>query len=176
MRKNSLLVFWGWFFCAFTVQAQEFTLDELRHQFYLTTLDYKYAPPLIEKLHAAESPSALQLAYMGATEAILAKPGWNIFKKLQHLRNSRSYFTQAIEHDMTDLEIRFLRLSVEHHIPGYLGFSKNIEKDKGVIMSNINLFRKKNLPQEIIDYIIRFSIDSGIYTTEEVDHLRHALL
>ena len=156
-------------------KAQELTLDELRHQFYLTTLDYKHAFPLIEKLQAIENPSALQLAYHAATEAILAKPGWNIFKKIHHLRNSRSYFNQAVEIDMTDLEIRFLRLAVEHHIPKYLGFSKHIDKDKMVIMDNIELFSMKQLPQEITDYIITFSIESGIYTEEEVEHVRHAL-
>ncbi len=175
MRKNSLLVFWGWFFCALTVQAQEFSLDELRHQFYLTTLDYQHAFTLIEKLQTIEDPTALELAYKGATQAILAKSGWNVFKKVGHLRNSRDCFKKAVEFDMKDLEIRFLRLAVEHHIPKYLGYSKNIEKDKSMIMDNIAFFSNKNLPQEIADYIIRFSLESGLYSEEEAEQVRQAL-
>jgi hypothetical protein len=156
-------------------QAQKLSLDEIRHQFYLTTLDYKHASPLIEQLNQLAQPNALELAYRAATEAVLAKPGWNIFKKMHHLKNSRKYFRMAIQQDQQDLEIRFLRLAVEHHIPRYLGYSKNIDQDKQVIMDNIDLFRMKHLPKEITDYIITFSIESGIYTEEEVDHVRHAL-
>lgn len=157
------------------MNAQKLTLEEIRHQFYLTTLDYKHAFPLIEQLNEVAQPSALEMAYKAATEAILAKPGWNIFKKMHHLKNSRKYFRMAVAVDERDLEIRFLRLAVEHHIPKYLGYSKNIDSDKQVIMDNIDLFRMKELPQEITNYIISFSIESGIYTEEEVDHVRHAL-
>ncbi len=157
------------------IYCQKLSLDEIRHQFYLTTLDYKHAFPLIEQLDQLPQPNALELAYKAATEAVLAKPGWNIFKKMHHLKNSRKYFRMAIQQDEQDLEIRFLRLAVEHHIPKYLGYSKNIDLDKQVIMDNIDLFRMKHLPREITDYIITFSIESGIYTEEEVDHVRHAL-
>jgi len=159
---------------AFNTQAQDLSLDEIRHQFYMTTLDYQHAFPLIEKLQTIEDPTALELAYIGATEAILAKPGWNVFKKVGHLRNSRDCFKEAVEFDMKDLEIRFLRLAVEHHIPKYLGYSKNIEKDKSMIMDNIAFFSNKNLPQEIADYIIRFSMESGLYSEEEVEQVRRA--
>lgn len=157
------------------MNAQKLTLEEIRHQFYLTTLDYKHAFSLIEQLNQVPQPSALEMAYKAATEAILAKPGWNIFKKMHHLKNSRKYFRMAVTEDERDLEIRFLRLAVEHHIPKYLGYSKNIDGDKQVIMDNIDLFRMKELPQEITNYIITFSIESGIYTEEEIDHVRHAL-
>lgn len=176
MKKVSLrltLLIW---FCPFIFACgQALELDEIRHNFYMTTLDYKHAFPLIEKLDSIQKPNAIQLAYKAATEAILAKPGWNVFKKMHHLKRSRKYFSMAVNQDMKDLEIRFLRLAVEHHIPKYLGYSKNIQIDKSVIMDNIDLFKMKDLPQEITNYIITFSIQSGIYTEEEVDHVRHAL-
>jgi len=155
--------------------AQDRSIDEIRHKFYLSTLDYQHAFPLIDKLSEIGDPNALELAYMAATQAILAKPGWNIFKKIGYLRQSRDTFQKAIKRDMKDLEIRFLRLSIEHHIPRYLGLSRHIAYDKQVIMENIEKFKEKELPQEISDYIILFSVESGIYTTEEIEHLRYLL-
>jgi len=159
----------------FISNAQDHSLYLLRHEFYLCTLDYQNAFPLIEKLNKISDPNALELAYKAATQAILAKPGWNIFKKMRYLRRSRDTFEKAIDRDLKDLEIRFLRLSVEHHIPFYLGFSKNISHDKQVIMENIELFKQKELPREISDYIIRFSVESGIYTNLEIEQLKYLL-
>ncbi len=156
-------------------QDQDQSLDRVRLQFYKATLDYQYAFPLIEQLNGIEDPVAIMLAYKGATEAILAKPGWNPFKKLRHLKNSRSLLQQAITSDAGDVEIRFLRLSVEHHIPKYLGFSDHMEQDKTMIMDNLNRFRKKGLPQEITDYILRFSEESGLYTAKEVLQVKRIL-
>ncbi len=166
-----------WVICSlpFSSKAQDHTIHEIRHEFYLSTLDYQHAFPLIDKLNKISHPNALELAYRAATQAILAKPGWNIFKKLGYLRQSRDTFKKAITRDMKDLEIRFLRLSIEHHIPGYLGFSKHITHDKQVIMENIERFKEKSLPKEISDYIILFSVESGIYTTEEIEDLRYLL-
>lgn len=160
---------------SFYSHAQDRSIHEIRHEFYLSTLDYQHAFPLIDKLSGIGDPNALELAYMAATQAILAKPGWNIFKKIGYLRQSRDTFQKAIKRDMKDLEIRFLRLSIEHHIPRYLGLSRHIAYDKQVIMENIEKFKEKELPQEISDYIILFSVESGIYTTEEIEHLRYLL-
>lgn len=153
--------------------SQNPVLDEIRHDFYLTTLDYQHAFPLIEKLAKIRNPNAIQLAYRAATEAMLAKPGWNIFRKLKHLKDSKAFFDEAILKDSMDLEIRFLRLCVEHHIPGYLGYGNHISEDKKIILENIGLFESKQLPLEISQYIVRFSRESGIYTKEEVSQIRN---
>lgn len=160
---------------SFCSNAQDRSIHEIRHEFYQSTLDYQYAFPLYDKLYKIRNPNALELAYMAATQAILAKPGWNVFKKFGYLRQSRNTFQKAIERNMNDLEIRFLRLSVEHHIPRYLGFSKHIVHDKQVIIENIEMFKEKELPKEISDYIILFSVESGIFTTGEVEQLRYLL-
>jgi len=175
MGKVLCALTWIFFSLQFESKAQNHSIHEIRHEFYLSTLDYLHAFSLIEKLDKISDPNALELAYRAATQAILAKPGWNIFKKLSYLRHSRNSFQQAIDLDIKDLEIRFLRLSVEHHIPHYLGFSRNMAHDKQVIMENIDRFKQKELPKEITDYIILFSVESGIYTTEEIEHLRSLL-
>jgi len=169
------LIIWLSLFPAITSYAQGNTLGEIRHEFYLSTLDYKYASPLLEKLQLIRNPNALELGYKAATEAIMAKPGWNIFRKMAYLRRSRESFNQAVRIDSRDLEIRFLRLSVEHHIPRYLGFSANMASDKQLIVDNIEMFEDKELPQEIADYIILFSVECGLYTQEELDKLKQLL-
>jgi hypothetical protein len=155
--------------------AQGNAIQDIRHEFYKSTLDYKYASPLLEKLKGIKAPSALELAYTGATEAILAKPGWNIFKKMGHLKRSRDCFNHAVALDFSDVEIRFLRLSIEHHLPGYLGFSSHILQDKQMILDSMDFFENKDLGQEMMDFILKFCAESGVYTPSEVTYLKQAL-
>lgn len=156
--------------------AQKLTLPEVRDDFYRATLDYKYAFPLMEKLDKENHPSPLYTAYKAATMALLAKPGWNLFKKMSYLRASKRNFEDAIARDELDVEIRFLRLSVEHHLPKYLGYSKNLREDKKVIMEKIASFSEKNLSEEVVNYIVTFSIESGLYSQEEVDMIKKMLM
>ena len=156
--------------------SQETTIHDIRHEFYQSTLDYKYASPLLVKLKEIKNPNALELAYTAATEAILAKPGWNIFKKMGHLRRSRDCFNDAVALDLTDVEIRFLRLSVEYHLPGYLGFSSHISQDKQMILNSMSNFENKSLKQDMIDFILRFCAESGVYNQSEVAYLEQVLL
>ena len=156
--------------------AQQVTLAEVREDFYMATLDYKHAFPLIEKLEDVKDPTPLVTAYKAATLAILAKPGWNFFKKISYLKQSKHNFVDAIERNDTDVEIRFLRLSVEHHLPKYLGLSKNIETDKKMIMEKITSFSQKKLSPEIANYIVTFAIESGIYSQDEIELVKKMLM
>ena len=167
------MVIWGLLFPA-KVLSQGNTIQDIRHEFYKSTLDYKYASPLLEKLKGIETPSALELAYTGATEAILAKPGWNIFKKMGHLKRSRDCLDHAVALDFKDVEIRFLRLSIEYHLPGYLGLSPNITQDKQMILDSMDHFENKDLAEEMVDFILRFCSESGVYTPSEVTYLKRA--
>ena len=175
MRSCFFLVFFA-LAQSINVCAQKVTLAEVRDEFYKSTLDYKYAFPLIEKLKKVNDPAPLFTAYKAATLAILAKPGWNFFKKMSYLKASKRDFEDAIDRDELDVEIRFLRLSVEHHLPKYLGLSKHIQEDKKVIMEKITGFSKKKLSPEVADYIVTFSIESGIYSQEEIARIKEMLM
>lgn len=171
MRSLCWLILCAVWVLSVSLNAQDYSLQQIRSDFYLSTLDYKFAFPLIENLNEIHNPNALILAYRGATEAMLAKPGWNIFKKIGYLKQSRDSFEEAVKRDKDDIEIRFLRLSVEYHIPRYLGLSENLQEDKKVIIQNAHLFREKQLPVEITDYIILFCKQSGLYSKAEICNL-----
>ena len=39
----------------------------------------------------------------------------------------------AVERNPTNLEIRFMRFSIQHHTPAFLGLSKDLEEDRKAI-------------------------------------------
>lgn len=93
------------------------------------------------------------LGYYGATETLIAKHAFNPFKKLSKLNDGLEKIAKAIKQNPDNLEIRFLRFSILHYIPGFLGFSKEREED---LKSIYNLLLMKDYTQ------LEFSIQKGI--------------
>jgi hypothetical protein len=61
--------------------------------------------------------------------------------KVKHLNNAEAIYKTAVSADPHNIEIRFLRFSVEHNVPGFLGFNKDLITDSEEIISQLN---KKN--------------------------------
>jgi hypothetical protein len=100
-----------------------------------------------------EDLSPLLLGYYGATETLIAKHAFNPFKKLSKLNDGLEKLAKAINQNPDNLEIRFLRFSILHYIPGFLGFSREREED---LKSIYNLLLLKDYSQ------LEFSIQKGI--------------
>lgn len=100
-----------------------------------------------------EDFSPILLGYYGATETLIAKHAFNPFKKLSKLNDGLEKIAKAIKQNPDNLEIRFLRFSILHYIPGFLGFSKEREED---LKSIYNLLLLKDYTQ------LEFSIQKGI--------------
>jgi len=64
-------------------------IKQLRQEFYLAIEDSKKASNLYEELLQLKPASnTLQYAYLGATEALLAKHSFNPFSKLSYVNNA----------------------------------------------------------------------------------------
>ena len=100
-----------------------------------------------------EDLSPLLLGYYGATETLIAKHAFNPFRKLSKLNDGLEKIAKAIKQNPDNLEIRFLRFSILHYIPGFLGFSKEREED---LKSIYSLLLQKDYSQ------LEFTIQKGI--------------
>lgn len=115
-----------------------------------------------------DQPTAKMLAYKGALEAIMTKTTRNVFKKLSYLNDSENTFEKAISMAPNDLEVRFMRLAVEHEIPRFLGMSDHIEEDIEFIVKNLSIFKPNDLPYSVRREIIGFAKQSGYFTNSEI--------
>lgn len=175
MRKPILLVFIALIFCV-TANASAISLDEIRMEFYQITIDSKNTPDLLQKLYDYPNPDAVVLAYTAATEAIMAKVAWNPYSKFNYLFKSKNTFEEAVDKNQGNVEIRFLRFAVEHHLPKYLGFSKNMQQDKNVIMKGIQSNVVMAMNDEMLDYTMRFLMNSNQCSDEELKKIKSILL
>ncbi len=111
------------------------------------------------------------LAYFGSLEALKAKDSWNPYKKVKLLVASNKTLQQAVTASPNDMEIRFLRFSIQFYLPGFLGLSKDMHGDKNTIIQQLKQKNYGSADNDFLKNIMKFMIDSKQCTAQEAAFL-----
>jgi hypothetical protein len=90
---------------------------------------------LVEELPIEIEP--LRLAYQAAGEALKARETWFPWEKLAHFQKSMEMFAKAIAQNKNQIEVRFLRYTIQKNTPFILGLSVDLQDDKQVILKHL---------------------------------------
>jgi hypothetical protein len=123
-------------------------------------------------LYAIPNKNPLLLGYMGTLEALKAKHAWNPYNKIKYVSRSLKTMHNAILQDPDNLEIRFMRFSIEHYTPAFLGFSKNLNDDREAMIAIIKNNNYGTADFELSQNIIKFLIESNRCTPSEIQFLK----
>ena len=135
----------------------------------------KTTDSLYTNLGALKSPSALVNGYMGTLQALKAKHAWNPYFKIKYLNDSQSTFKTAVSRDPHNIEIRFMRFSIEHNVPGFLGYNKNLVADRQEIVKQVDKKYYAQADKQLVKTIILFLIESKRCTPAESTDLKKHL-
>lgn len=130
---------------------------------------------LFDKLNQTPHKTPLFIAYIGTLEALKAKHAWNPYNKIKYVSRSLKTMQKAINLDGENMEIRFIRFSIEHFTPSFLGFSKDLDLDRKEIIKH---FENKNFGlanEEFINNVAKFMIESNRCTPAEISILKKNL-
>ncbi|MFN5183636.1 MAG: hypothetical protein ACK5D5_11510 [Bacteroidota bacterium] len=83
--------------------------------------------------------------YLGMSHILLAKHGFNFFTRLNNFNKGKEILEDAISRDKNNIELRFLRLTVQMNVPGVLNYSSNIDSDKKIIRDNFSKIKEEDL-------------------------------
>lgn len=106
-------------------------------------------------------------AYSAAVLSLKAKHAFWPFTKLKYLERSMDKFGQIIKENPDNLEIRFMRFSILHYVPDFLGWNDEKEFDREKIISLIIERRFDNIPSDVMHGIKSFMLESGRLTEKE---------
>ncbi|WP_231425942.1 hypothetical protein [Pedobacter sp. Leaf250] len=132
----------------------------------------KLTDSLHNKLSKLPNKTGLITAYIGTLEALKAKHSWNPYNKIKYVKVSLKTMQNAINMDKENLEIRFMRFSIEHYTPSFLGFSKDLDVDRKEIIKH---YQNRNFgiaDEALIKNVAKFMIDSKRCTAEEIKILK----
>lgn len=134
MKNTVVLQFFGLILYSQTAFGQN--INYIRANYEKATTDKSVCESLIKTL-SNENISNLELAYLGALETIWAKYVGNPFSKLSTFNKGKEKLEKAVKNAPDNLEIRYLRLSVQKNAPSILGYDKAIKTDAEFLRKNI---------------------------------------
>jgi hypothetical protein len=112
------------------------TLSSLRTYYAEAQSKEASANALLKLTNQSNEP--LMIAYNGAAYAFLANHYFNPYSKLSALTTGLDQINKAVNSANTDIEIRFIRFSIEENIPGFVPCTKHLATDKAFLLKNLS--------------------------------------
>jgi hypothetical protein len=164
-------------FMATGLRAQTHNLHKIRMDFGEAIENGDKANALCKQLKGIKDPDAIVLAYLGSAQAVRAKFAWNPVSKVAHLKEGFANINKAIAKDPNNLEVRFLRFSLEFHVPKFLGYSENLSADKNKIITILEQKDKaaQTLDRNILENMVKMLINSKLCNSKEIGILKKAI-
>jgi hypothetical protein len=143
---NLLLLFFGLLPSVFALQ--NYDVKELRRLLNEGNENKKAAGQLYQKVGEYSGEDGLILAYKASAYGLRAKHSGNPLKKLKSIKASSRIFTQAVQKDGSNLEIRFMRYAVEYNTPKSLDLSTHVNEDKTILISALKQYPSSGFTPE----------------------------
>jgi len=149
---------------SYIILTADVNIAEVRQLYKDADLSEQNAIVLLEKLETiTKSDDKVLVAYKGAVTSITSKYEKGAKLKKGVFKNGVSLVEYAVLSDSENIEIRFVRLSVQQNSPKFLKYNKEIEEDKKYILNNFDRISSIELKSYIGDYILH----SNNFTEEE---------
>ncbi|UPL50100.1 hypothetical protein [Hymenobacter sublimis] len=153
-----------------STEANPYSVAHLRRQYQQAATSKEAGEKFYQLMAAYDKQDAVVLAYKAAAEAIRARDA-SMFNKLTYVQNASKLFDQAVKLDSNNAEIRFLRLSVESNLPGFLGLSPHVEEDRQFLVSTLLKHPSSGLDEESFGLVRNFLVDRGHVSEAEAQKL-----
>ena len=120
-------------------------INIIRKLYLSAYIDEIHCNNLGEKLNTIENnTSSLIKGYKGCFYFIKCKFNNNPIDKLIYFNKGKELLEEAIKQDPNSVELKFLRYSIQKHIPKFLLYSYNIQKDLNFVNENIKSIKNKD--------------------------------
>lgn len=153
-------------YIGFITYASSPNLNVIRSEFHKAALDPEKIVSFHTYISNIDDNEPILKAYRATSEALMAQITWNPVEKYQQLQKFEELINDAVKNDPDNIEIRFLRFSVEYSIPRFLGASKNLMEDKHMILSNLERVGSLELDPYFTRYILYFLKETNLCEPE----------
>ena len=125
------------------------SLDGVRLNYSKSVTDKNLCQEMITELSNVKNSSATHLAYLGSLQTIWANHVFNPISKLNTFKKGKQNIELAIQKEPNNVEIRYIRLSVQKNIPAFLGYQSSIQRDTEFITKHLHEVKSLVLQKNI---------------------------
>jgi len=134
--------------------ANSLPIKEVRKMFDKSTKSEQECKKLIKTLEPfGLKTNPLYYGYKACAEMLMAKHVLNPFSKLSHFKKGKSMLENAINIDKNNVELIFLRYTIQTNVPSFLNYNQNQKGDKEFIINSLNTIEDIELRQIIKNYL-----------------------
>jgi hypothetical protein len=126
-------------------------LADMRDQLQYAFKDEKICNSLYRKFKDIKTNDPLLSGYIGGMY-IARSRHVALIDKPSNFRTGRDMLEEAIKQKPGDIELIFLRMTVQTNLPSFLGYNDNIESDKIFVLNNYRTAPPK-LRTRMVDFI-----------------------
>lgn len=143
-----------------TTAGQTVDLNKIRGLYHSAAEIKQDAAQLNQLLLQVDSGSAVPvlICYKGANEMIQAKYSLNPVVKLNKFNKGKELIKKAFNRDTLNLEIRFIRYSIQSNLPAFLGYHDDLSKDQQFLLDNTRDNKDPRLKEMIFNYLSALSV------------------
>jgi len=136
-------------------QSQSADLNDIRSRFSQAVKSEESCLNLYnEMMQQKGKQSATFNCYLGVVTVSMAKYTSNLFTKLDYFQSGKKLIEAAIKDEPYNVELRFLRYTIQEHVPFFLDYSSDLDADKKMIMESLEFLNMPKLKEAIINYIV----------------------
>ena len=152
---RSILVF---IILTITASTQGADLQKIRNQYVLASSDESIHTRLTETLRAVNEESPVLFGYKAANYMMSAQFTYNPYSKYRYFKDGKTMIEKIIGTNPNNIELRYLRLSIQLNLPDVLDYSANIEGDTQFLLQKYSSLTDTNLKARIRDLLIHFEL------------------
>ena len=104
-----------------------------------------------------ETNNPLFLGYRGGATMVMAKHVVNPFSKLSYFKKGKQMLESAIKADHTNVELRFLRYTIQTNVPGFLNYTSEKNLDRTFISQSLPKLKDQELKKIISEFLLKHS-------------------
>lgn len=144
-------------FCLSALLLQAHNTITIRDLYEQASLTEEKAELLLKLTTNANETNPILLGYKGAANMIMAKYKLLPTTKLSYFNEGKKILEKAIKSAPNNVELHYIRLSIQLNIPSFLGYSSQINSDKKILIQHIKsnpLSAKSDLEKRIINFLL----------------------
>lgn len=129
-------------------------IKEVRKMYPLAMEDSGITDELYKDLsNVSEADNIILYGYKGAILTLKAKHAKSIKEKKNFFKEGVGIIESALASNPDNIELRFIRLSVQENAPKIIKYNTKIEEDKNFILKNLDKLDNNSVKTLIRDYI-----------------------
>lgn len=131
---------------------------DVRVLFQKAATEEKSCKMLIDLLQGYNKDNNPVLAgYRACATMMMANYNFNPISKLSNFIKGRNLLEKSIEVQKQNVELRFLRFTIQTNIPSFLGYKSSIQEDKNILINSVAGLQDLQLKQWVTSYLKKSS-------------------